>query len=263
MGPLRKYYPLFLLGWIASVVVSCSPSQEQYFARSTELAAVVFATQTAEEKLRSTATPTPIPTPALPPTRTPIYPSGWPVIFFDTFSSNLNDWPMGTETNEYVENHWSFAGGKYRWEVNAIQDVHWYVTPNIKSVSDFYLSADLQRISGPEDCSYGLVFRVQDDQNFYLFLISDTQYYSIYRIYNGVWDTLVDWKYLSSIIPGGINRVSVTAQSTNFDFWVNDQQTESIYDPIIENGKVGVTMILHRAGDQAIFEFDNFEVREP
>ena len=57
--------------------------------------------------------------------------------------------------------------------------------------------------------------------------------------------------------------MSVAAQGPNFDFWVNDKQAESIYDPIIETGQTGLTMILYRAGDQAIFEFDNFEVREP
>jgi hypothetical protein len=263
MSRWKKFFQTLILGMVILVMVGCSSSQDRYFTRSTEIAAVVFATQTAEEKLKPTSTRTPSITPSPTLTPTPVPPSEWPLVFSESFDSNENDWPMGKETNNFVENNWTLTGGKYRWIVTAIQDVHWYVYPDIKSVSDFYLSAELQRISGPEDCSYGIAFRVKDDNNFYLFLISDTQYFSVYRINNGIWKTLLDWRYSSAIGPERINRIEMVAQGSHFDFWVNEKLVGAVDDNLIKTGRNGVTMILYNPGDHAVFEFDNFEVREP
>jgi hypothetical protein len=258
---LRKSYQILFLGCVVLVVAGCSSSQDRYLTRSTEIAAIVFATQTAEATPTSSPTITPSTTPTLTPT--PVPPSDWPLVFSDSFNSNEDNWPMGEEANEYVVNLWSLVGGKYRWEADAIQNVHWYVYPDIDSVGDFYLSTQLQKISGPEDCSYGVAFRVRDANNFYLFLISDTQYFSVYRIFGGNWETLVDWKYSTAIRPEDVNRIAVVAQGSHFDFWVNEKLVGGVDDSMIKTGRNGVSMILYNPGDHAIFEFDNFEVREP
>ena len=179
------------------------------------------------------------------------------------FDSNENDWPIGTEMNDYVENDWMLFRGKYRWEAQAAQDVQWYIHPDIKSLGDFYLSTEVRKISGPVDCSYGVVFRVKDDNNFYEFGISDTQYFSIYRKFRGNWETLVNWRYSAAIQPDEVNRLAIVAQGGHFVFWINDQLVTEVDDNHIASGRNGLTMTLFNPGDQAVFEFDNFEVREP
>ena len=170
---------------------------------------------------------------------------------------------MLPEDDYYVETDWDLVDGKYQWEVLAKQDVHWYILPHMKSVSDFYLSTELQRASGPVNSTYGVVFRVKDDDNFYMFGISETQNFSLQRIYKGDWKTLIDWKYSAAIRQEYVNRITILAEGSYFTFWINDQRVYEINDDKIDKGQAGLTMILYEPGDQAVFEFDNFEVREP
>ncbi len=59
-----------------------------------------------------------------------------------------------------MTNRWRFSNGKYQWEAQAHKGVHWYVYPDVKAVSDFYLTVQAQQASGPEDSNHGVVFRV-------------------------------------------------------------------------------------------------------
>ena len=285
---------LFGLAFIALLVVGCRSSQARYYTRSTEIAAIVFATQTAEAPTPApptaspTLTPTPVPptntpTPApVPPTNTPtptpapptatptpsptpaaVQPSRWPLVLSDTFDANEHDWPTGSDPNEFVTNKWRITGGKYRWEVQAHQGVHWYVHPAGGYVSDFYLTVKVQQVSGPRDGGYGVVFRVLNSDNFYFFALRNTQDFIVWRSYRGKWTPLVDWTRSFAIRPGEVNQITVVAQGSHFVFWINDQLVVEADDEKLTTGRVGLSMELYEAGDEAIFEFDNFELRAP
>jgi hypothetical protein len=273
---------------VGLLLPACRPSDEdRVAARSTEIAAQIYATQTAEvlaPTASPTATftrvptslptaaptptatpipPTPTPTPAPTDTPRPASPEQWSSILLDNFDSNANDWPTGTETNEYATNNWRISGGKYRWEAQAHQDVHWYVYPAMRSVYNFYLSVEAQQVSGPQDSMVGLAFCIRGGNNFYLFGISDTKEYIVLRSYRGRWTPLVDWSRSSAIRRGQVNRLAVVAEDGHFDFFINDQLVTGLDDDKLGRGKAGLTMQLFQAGDQAVFEFDRFELRAP
>ncbi len=246
---------------LSTITAACSPFPWSSEIRATKIAADIYSTQTAE--VTPTITPTVTPTPSNTSTPTPVPPSEWPLVILDTFDSNEHSWPMLPVDDSYLETDWELKNGKYRWEVLAKQDVHWYILPNMKSVNDFYLSAELQRVSGPENCTFGVVFRARDDEHYYMFGISETQNFSIYRVYKGDWKTLVDWRYSPTIRQEYVNKITIVAQGSHFIFWINDERVIGIDDDKISKGRNGLTMILYEAEDQAVFEFDNFEVREP
>jgi len=267
--PVKIFGIIFV--FLVTTVCSAIPGLNQ--SRSTEIAASIFLTMTAEVTPTSSPTITPSITPSMTPTitpratntftPTPVPPSEWPLVISDSFDSNEHSWPMLPIEDDYIETDWTLMNGKYQWEALAVKDVHYYVLPNMKSVSDFYLSTELQRISGPVDCTFGVVFRARDDDNFYMFGISETQNFSIYRKYKGDWETLVDWRYSATIRQEDVNRITIVAQGSHFVFWINDQRVIGIDDDKIAKGRNGLTMTLYNPGDQAVFEFDNFEVREP
>ncbi len=186
----------------------------------------------------------------------------WPVVVSDDFSANVNDWLIGKGDDEYSVNELRIVSGKYRWEMKAKQGFHYRQWPRTGSVSDLSLSVDIRQVSGPDGADYGLVFRDTDD-GFYAFSISNTGYFSVQLFSNGVWTPLIDWTTTSTIRPGDVNRLAVVAEGAHLVFFVNDQYVAEVDDDHLSSGMVGVAVDLFDPGDEAVFEFDNFELRAP
>lgn len=230
-------------------------------------------TNTSVPTAMPTSTPSPIPTststppPTAAPTSTPTpmreaaSSALGSLILFDAFDSNANDWPMGDHNDSGFSHQWQIASGRYRWKIDTRQDVHWYVHPDISSVSDFSLTVEAQQVSGTDDSNYGVVFRVLDSQNFYHFAINSSQEFILLRKYKDRWTRLIDWTRSPVINPGKMNRLMVVAQGSHFGLYINDQPVGEADDDKLRKGKAGLTMELYNAGDEAIFEFDNFELR--
>jgi len=115
---------------------------------------------------------------------------------------------------------------------------------------------------GPQSSSYGVVFR-QADKDFYAFEISDAQQFALSLYYQGQWMKLIDWTESSAIRPGEVNRVTVLGEGSHFSLYINDQHVGEAEDGQLSEGEVGLTITLYDAGDEAVFEFDKFEVRAP
>ncbi len=164
---------------------------------------------------------------------------------------------------------------------------------------DFDVRVDAQLIGGSEQNAYGLVFRLQnqdnsvlEDDNYYLFLISGDGYYRVTRVIAGKVKVISDW-INSALIQQGLNTVNhlrVVAQGDQFRFYINGQSVqlcvpddpsgESTYsggkcfgtmidtltDATIPNGQIGVTtQWLEEVGgtDSAVGAFDNLLVYGP
>ena len=100
--------------------------------------------------------------------------SAWPMLLFDSFDDNQNDWIVGEIDDQYATVQVTIDG-VYRWDCRAKQGFHWRVWPESDLVSDFYLAVDAQNISDNIEAQYGLIFRENDDSYFY-WEITDTQY---------------------------------------------------------------------------------------
>lgn len=99
--------------------------------------------------------------------------------------------------------------------------LRWYFT-------DFDIRVNTTAIEGPENNSYGLLFRQRDLNNYYYFMISSDGYYSVYRVTNGTGKQLSEW-IQSEVIETGIgssNQIRVTGQGNQFQFFINDQSVE-------------------------------------
>lgn len=189
--------------------------------------------------------------------------SSWPLFLSDTFSSNENHWFTGDFSDEFATGSQLITNGTYRWEMKAHQSVGWWAFPDVSPVSDFYLTVEAKQVSGPESSSYGIVFRMVDDANYYVFLISDNGQFGLSLLHNNQWKTLIDWTRTSAIQPGKVNRLTVSAEGSYFVFFISDQFVSEMSDSQLSRGIAGVVVELYNANDAAIFEFDNFELRTP
>lgn len=186
--------------------------------------------------------------------------AAWSPVIVDAFSNNANGWSSGKSDNEWAAHDITIAEA-YRWKITAHQEVFSWVTPKIDPVGDFYLSVQVEKLSGASNCSYGLMFR-QNGNDKYLFVISGNQYHlAVYS--GGAWITLIKWGIASPINPAGLNRLTVIANGSHFSFYINDVFVDEIDDSRIASGKAGLAVELYNAGDEAIIEFDNFELRAP
>jgi hypothetical protein len=185
----------------------------------------------------------------------------WPVALADTFDGAGNGWPVGSFEDERV-NAERFIDGKYRFQVAATDGFVWRLSPDLGSVTDFHLTVEAQRVSGPIESPYGLAFR-DDGDNYYYFKISDDGYYRVALYFNGEWQTVIDWTTTDAVVSGGVNRLAVLAQGSTMKFYINDRFMAQADDGRVGSGEVGVALELNNGGESGTFEYDNFEVRTP
>lgn len=179
------------------------------------------------------------------------------------------------------------ANGVMRFEVNDIDLSPYQTTKPL--FADFDLTIEARAVDGPENNGFGVVFRLQDAENFYSFLISSDGYYRITRRLNGEEKELSAW-IASPAIRTGIgetNWLRVAALGDRFWFYVNDQQLQMcvpnnpegqstyfggecldgnmvdvLIDSTFASGQLGpVVLTLNEPG--VVVEFDNLIVFAP
>jgi hypothetical protein len=189
--------------------------------------------------------------------------SRWPILFEDTFDQEdkAKDWPLGNQDDPLATISWGITGGKYKWEAEARDSFVWWGYPTLQSASDFYLAATSQQLSGPSTGEYGLVYRITENDEYYLFELSADGQFAVFLNDANGWDALLDWQDSDAIRLDGENQMAVIAQGEQFYFFVNGQKVADLYDDHLAEGKVGLLIGLSNPGDKGRWEFDNFEYR--
>jgi hypothetical protein len=191
----------------------------------------------------------------------------WPIRVFDSFDQNVNNWAEGRDESSIVTNDWKIEDGMYKWTIKAGQKgVYWLSWPDHSEVQDFYLSSMTHKLGGADSADVGLFFRRYDDDNFYIFLVNRVfGRYSIQALIDGNWETLVDWKYTDYIHMNKEprNSIAVGAQGSHFKFYINGRLVEQLDDDRIGSGVCGYVVDVYGSNDEAVFFFDDFELRVP
>jgi hypothetical protein len=187
--------------------------------------------------------------------------STWPVVVSDTFDDNANEWIVGEQTGEFADASFIIANGVYHWAAKALQGFVWWHHPTIPRVTDFYLAVDSRQINGPASSYVGLVLRLDESDNYYLFSLNNTGEYSFDEYYNAQWLSLIRWTTSPAIQVDGTNHLEVVAEAARFSFFVNGQWVGDYEDPAIPSGYSGLLVGMDEVGESAAWEFDNFELR--
>lgn len=185
----------------------------------------------------------------------------WPSGLCETFDSNVLGWGEG-QTEDQLGVIWrTLEDGVYRWQVQAKgSPIYSGRYDNMPSLKDFYAAVDARRSSGAEDAEYGLQFRRTAEGNYGVFIVTDSGIFLADLFYNGDWETLVPPTSSTAIASGQFNRLAVKAIGPRLSFYINGQQVAEAEEPRLVEGQVGVSVGL-REGQQAVFKFDNFEIR--
>jgi hypothetical protein len=190
--------------------------------------------------------------------------AAWEVVHSDGFEANEVNWFEGSDEDpELAQISWEIAGGKYIWQAEAYDGFIWWVVPDVELVDDFYYSVTAQQSDGPETGEYGMVFRQSDLGSYYVFGISETGQFSVYLFDDQQWKSLIDWSESTTIKTGAPNTLSIIAQDSTYYLLINDEQVGEFEDARLTGGQVGLMISLSEAGDTAIWEFDDYELRAP
>ncbi|MBK9747866.1 MAG: DUF1080 domain-containing protein [Chloroflexi bacterium] len=94
--------------------------------------------------------------------------------------------------------------------------------------ADFDLTLDGRAVAGSENNGYGVIFRLQDRRNYYLFEVSSDGYYRVARVVNEDVRELSTWieSPLVNTGIGAMNRLRVVARGDQFEFYINGERAQ-------------------------------------
>ncbi len=132
-----------------------------------------------------------------------------------------------------------------------------------KIFGDFALEVDATQRAGPAESSYGILFRMQDDQQFYRFDVTGNGLYIIERHESdGTWTRLVpDWMPSSALNQGlnVVNRLKVLATGPTMTFYANDELLTQVTDTTLIDGFIGLDAGTFGGGNLQV-SFDNLRI---
>ena len=191
-------------------------------------------------------------------------PEGWSLTFSDDFTTGTQGWPQESIDLDYGSIKWVIDGGRYQWMSQSDAGTSWWAwSDSLAEQTDFHYSAVVRKIGGSDtDTGFGLLYRWVDEDNYYVFIITNDQYCAVQIVVDGEWTELISWQYSDAIRPDEDNRLTVTAEGDNMSFQINGQPVGQISDDTFSEGSIGLYMALYEAGD-AVVEFDDIEVFAP
>jgi hypothetical protein len=142
---------------------------------------------------------------------------------------------------------------------NTIQ----FATLGDRTYSDFVLEVDAWQRAGAPESSYGVLFRMQEDQQFYRFDITGNGLYIVERrLADGTWVRLTpEWTPTSALNQGlnVANRLKIIAAGPTLTFYANDVLLTQVVDEALAAGGIALDAGTFGGGDLQV-SFDNLTI---
>ena len=98
------------------------------------------------------------------------------------------DWETDTEsTNSFIR----FGDRTYQVGATDPELFVWGISP--AEAANFYVESYAEKLAGPANSEYGVVFRQVDTDNFYAFMASADGYFVLHALVGNEWTDLVPW----------------------------------------------------------------------
>lgn len=251
---MRTFTVLFLAA--ALLLVACAPRADIVAdAAGATLTAQVPTSRVDADRPTSTSIPTLLPATATPgPTETPfqevtpdasptlaITPtptlvSGGEILFEDPFDLP-RDWATGEDADALV----ALEPGTLRFVQKQTPRFSLRITG--REGDNFFTTLAAQT---PGACRqgdrYGLMFRVGDPQNYYLFVIDCAQRHRAGKVVDGTFTFFYDWTLDEAIVGGNdaTNELGIVANGPSLRFVVNGTQVATVEDTSFTTGRFGL-----------------------
>ncbi len=185
------------------------------------------------------------------------------MLFKDDFSGDQDcGWQQYSQGGAIVE----ITDGVLRVSTSQPGQI-WWTNPG-RTFDDVVITTTARQVSGPDNNAYGVICRYQDENNFYIFLISGDGYYAIGKYQTGsdqiIYLTENGQYVFSDVINQGVatNLIRATCAGNQLSLSVNGIPLTTIEDPTFVRGDVGVGVSTLEPGE-AVVHFDDFSVAAP
>jgi hypothetical protein len=179
------------------------------------------------------------------------------LLYEDDFADPASGWKKfsdETRDSNYENGEFSLTVKKWNWG-------DWIVNRNAGRFTDMVLDVDAQLVSGTFQSGYGVVFRTQNDDSFYRFLVTGQGEFAIQKRSNGVVQVLQKYTKSPFINQGNVtNHLRVICKGPQIIVSCNGHQLDSIKDTSFLDGFVGVAV--YTVEPPATAHFDNIVVRK-
>jgi hypothetical protein len=186
-------------------------------------------------------------------------PSG-AVLYQDDFSDSSSGWENFHDPEKGTMDYFDSF-----YRVQVLGEYQMLTTgPGLK-FTDVKLASDMLKVVGSTNDMFGLVCRMEDQQNFYFFVISSDGYYGIGKVIDGVQSMLGSTGMVpSEIISMGMakNHLQADCICKNLILSINGQELVSTEDVEISAGDVGIIVGTMQDSENVVL-FDNFSVINP
>lgn len=162
-----------------------------------------------------------------------------PANLSDTFDDPASGWPvLGTGAITYV-----YDGGRYLFTNTAPAEGATAVFNPAFTFTNTYLEVQAELVDGQPASAYGLIFRYQDESNFYVFTVSGLGQVSLWALEDGRWRELRGgddpWTDSEAVAVDGPNLLSIVADGEHLDMLVNGEHVIVLDDDTYDGGAVG------------------------
>jgi hypothetical protein len=183
------------------------------------------------------------------------------MLYRHDFAEENDEWILESDMDANA----AYENGQLVLRVNVRNLVAWAQLADRK-FDDFVVEVDARQLAGPDDNSYGILFRMRSATAFYRFDISGDGYYEFSRRNDNdanPWTTITDWVQSPTIQKGASNnRLKIQAKGSHFIFYVNDQLVAETDDTTYRSGGIGLDAGSFSEGGVEV-AFDNLIISEP
>jgi hypothetical protein len=179
-------------------------------------------------------------------------PAGGEVIYQDDFSDEGTGWPQ--------ENYTYYQNGRYYIKVNS-ENLYQWVTGG-ENLVDVIIQIDARVEQSSGDGDFGVICRYQDENNMYMFEITQDAYYSIYKLDNNEWYPLIEYTYSDMLVNLEEAKFNVVCVGDTLSFAVNGKLLGEVSDQSIKAGDYGFFAGTYDSAGN-IVSFDNLIISKP
>ena len=140
---------------------------------------------------------------------------------------------------QYGDGSVTMADDGYQMRLSQPYQRAWAVAD--QPVADFEAEVVVHSLFPSEDVGFGLLYRYQDQANYYLFAVGGDGYYTVAVVQEGELTPLQVWQQWPHIRRGAaINRLRVRCEDTRCQFHINDEFTAETRNDVILTGYLGL-----------------------
>jgi hypothetical protein len=220
-------------------------------------------TETPTPTSTPTSTPTPTPTATSTPTATPTAtstptptPAPGEVVFRDDFDDPASGW----EANDFQEGSIGYGEGYY-FVTSVVEDqMMWGIAE--MDHSDVVIEVEAAQVEAPanDNNAYGVMCRVQENDDGYALRVSGDGFYSIVLIVDNDFQYLVDWETSPVINQGdATNDLRVVCDGPDLALYVNGELLAETTDATYAEGNIALTATTFEEASTEV-RFDNLVV---